>query len=313
MDSILVPYLTSTDSREADVLLGDLLQVRAAPLVRRILAHRLGSSSPDLQDLSSSVLLQLLVRLRQGRSDATLEAIQVFDGYVATTARHACDHHLRAKYPLRWRLRSRILYVLMHDQRFATWKTDDGIRVCGRNGWEPQPIVEWPVGQGLVVSNGDIRGLLQRMFDVSAAPLELSDVVDVAATVWGIPLQPLAHEAVVDILPSPAPRVDESIDQRQRLQRTWSRICELPLRQRHALLLNMADDGLSLFLTTAATTFRDFAAALEISVDEFAALWNDLPLPDNAIAARLGVTRQQVINLRMSARKRLGNRMARED
>ena len=45
------------------------------------------------------------------------------------------------------------------------------------------------------------------------------------------------------------------------------------------------------------------------AVEEFAALWNELPLADNAVAARLGCTRQQVINLRMAARKRLGHRL----
>ena len=42
---------------------------------------------------------------------------------------------------------------------------------------------------------------------------------------------------------------------------------------------------------------------------ELAALWPDLPLEDAAIAERLGLTRQQVINLRKSARARLGRRM----
>ena len=37
---------------------------------------------------------------------------------------------------------------------------------------------------------------------------------------------------------------------------------------------------------------------------------SSIPLDDNAIAQRLGCTRQQVINLRMTARKRLANREA---
>src|SRR4051812_29502743 len=313
MDPVLAPYLTSSDPGEADVLLGELLQQHAAPLVRRILARRLGASAADLQDLEAGVLLQLLVRLRQGRADATLDAIHAFDGYVATTARHACDHHLRAKYPLRWRLRSRILYVLTHDRQFATWKTEDGTRVCGRAGWERQsPALQSFEGVG-DVPVGDVRALLQRAFELSAAPLELHDVVDAAAASWGIPLQPVANEAQLELLPSQMPRADEAMDQRQRLRRAWSRICELPLRQRHALLLHMADDGLSLFLPTAAATLRDMAAALEMPVDEFAALWNDLPLSDNVIATRLDSTRQQVINLRMAARKRLTTRLARKD
>ena len=40
-----------------------------------------------------------------------------------------------------------------------------------------------------------------------------------------------------------------------------------------------------------------------------AALWNDLPLEDTAISGLLGVTRQQVINLRKVARERLVRRI----
>jgi hypothetical protein len=43
---------------------------------------------------------------------------------------------------------------------------------------------------------------------------------------------------------------------------------------------------------------------------EFAKLWNNLPLEDTTIAQNLGVTRQQVINLRKSARERLARRMS---
>ena len=43
--------------------------------------------------------------------------------------------------------------------------------------------------------------------------------------------------------------------------------------------------------------------------DRFAELWNDLPLEDSAIAQLLGITRQQVINLRKTARERLARRM----
>jgi hypothetical protein len=43
--------------------------------------------------------------------------------------------------------------------------------------------------------------------------------------------------------------------------------------------------------------------------EELTEIWNALPLDDVAIAAHLGVTRQQVINLRKSARERLVRRM----
>jgi hypothetical protein len=55
-------------------------------------------------------------------------------------------------------------------------------------------------------------------------------------------------------------------------------------------------------------SFEDLASALDITTDDLASLWNGLPLDDLTIAARLGVTRQQVINLRKSARERLERR-----
>jgi hypothetical protein len=44
-------------------------------------------------------------------------------------------------------------------------------------------------------------------------------------------------------------------------------------------------------------------------VERLASLWNDLPIEDVEIAEHLGVTRQQVINLRKVARERLARRM----
>jgi DNA-binding CsgD family transcriptional regulator len=43
---------------------------------------------------------------------------------------------------------------------------------------------------------------------------------------------------------------------------------------------------------------------------ELARIWKDLPLADQDIATRLDLNRQQVINLRKSARERLGRRLA---
>jgi len=60
---------------------------------------------------------------------------------------------------------------------------------------------------------------------------------------------------------------------------------------------------------TGVASLRVVAEALEMSAPALAGIWNDLPLDDAAIAGRLGLTRQQVINLRKSARERLARRM----
>ena len=57
---------------------------------------------------------------------------------------------------------------------------------------------------------------------------------------------------------------------------------------------------------------RRIAATLEMPLERLLELWNELPLPDLKIGAMLGRTRQQVINLRKSARERLSRRMGHE-
>ena len=93
--------------------------------------------------------------------------------------------------------------------------------------------------------------------------------------------------------------------------RSYGLDLELPLRQRVALLLALRDskvvDYLRLPLIQIAS-IRQIAETLSMPAEQFATLWNQLPLEDAAIAELLGVTRQQVINLRKSARERLWRR-----
>jgi F420-0:gamma-glutamyl ligase-like protein len=78
-------------------------------------------------------------------------------------------------------------------------------------------------------------------------------------------------------------------------------------------MLNLRDsDGLnalSLFAFVGVATVDELAAALELEAARLAELWSQLPLSDLVIAEMLGVNRQQVINLRRSARERLNRRM----
>jgi len=56
-------------------------------------------------------------------------------------------------------------------------------------------------------------------------------------------------------------------------------------------------------------TIRQLAAALELTAERLAELWNELPIEDARIAELLGLTRQQVINARKSGRERLARRL----
>jgi hypothetical protein len=103
------------------------------------------------------------------------------------------------------------------------------------------------------------------------------------------------------------------VEKRIFLQRLWEEVRELPLAQRAALLLNLREaDGrgcLALFPATGVATLRQIAETLEISAERLAELWLQLPLDDATIAGLLDLTRQQVINLRKSARERLARRL----
>jgi hypothetical protein len=93
------------------------------------------------------------------------------------------------------------------------------------------------------------------------------------------------------------------------LQRLWEIIAGLPVGQRIALLLNLrgdqGDSPVTLFPLIGVASIEQIAGMLEMPFPELAAMWGRLPLGDQEIAERLALTRQQVINLRMSARKRL--------
>jgi len=103
------------------------------------------------------------------------------------------------------------------------------------------------------------------------------------------------------------------VEKRIFLERLWQEVRELPRAQRVALLLNLreADGGgcLALFPATGVATLRQIADALELSAEQFAELWPQLPLDDATIGRLLELTRQQVINLRKSARERLARRL----
>jgi hypothetical protein len=119
---------------------------------------------------------------------------------------------------------------------------------------------------------------------------------------------------VIESLPDDSAAAPDLVLDRQRaVERLWAEIEALPIRQRLALLLSLRErQGSSLlwvFPLTGVASIRRIAAVLEMDAVELSGLWNRLPLDDHAIADRLGTARQQVINLRSAARKRLGNRL----
>jgi hypothetical protein len=162
--------------------------------------------------------------------------------------------------------------------------------------------------------------LLTHVFRVAEGPLDFEDLVGLVAELWGDVEYTEQIEADIpglntpfDQIPDPRPGVETELEDRVRLKLIWSEICQLPLPQRVALLLSIRDSQgrsvLTLFQITNTASMRQLAEALDMPAESFAQMWNDLPLGDATIARHLGATRQQVVNLRLSARKRLARRV----
>jgi DNA-directed RNA polymerase specialized sigma24 family protein len=336
----LLAHFLSAEESAAHACLEQLLSEHAEPVIRKITRLKLrshagvtGSSElQDEEDIRSDVILQLLGSLRELRNRASA-SIQNFTAYVAGITYNSCNKFLRFKYPARWRLKNRLRYLLNHRPGFALWEDAHKEWFCGLYSWSVHV-------SGKESAELDLNNFLQSMapgksigqmkpeevvhalLEWRQSPLPLEELVKATAELWNIhDPRPAAIQCgqedegvnICELLPDPSVDIFSKVERRLFLERVWKEICELPLRQRTALLLNLRDaherDALILFVLTGIVTMQQIGTLLERSAREFHNLWNQLPLDDLTIAQLMGLSRQQVINLRKSARERLARRM----
>jgi hypothetical protein len=336
LDPALRRYVEAPDAAEAERLLTGILQERAVPLIRRIVGTKLQShggarhsEAAEIDDLTGEAVLQLVSRLRTLREDPSAVPIQSLDDYTATLAFNVYGQYLRRRYPARARLKDRVRYAIEHDPRLALWMDEHGEQVCGYSEWRARQVPRvsastiarldadrsaWQPSTGGPADRGSLVRMLEAFLSAAAAPVEFDRLVTILATQLGDEAVAEPLSAPIESIPDRTIDHDRAIDARRLALSLWQEILQLPVRQRIALLLNLRDaDGsgiLWLFPVTGVASIRKIAAALEFNDMELAELWNRLPLDDLTIAGRLGCTRQQVINLRNSARKRLSHRVA---
>ena len=337
MDHLLRQFIEATEEEQADRWLVTLIDEHAVPIVREILASSLrfhlsnnrAASTQDASDLFNDIIANLISRLRNIRSDRAQGAVTDFRGYIAATAYNACNLYLRQKYPRRSRLKNRLRYLLSHDETFALWTNEASGLICGFAQWRDkgaaspqrtfekirQDPVEWIQTAGLTsvgIDRAQLFALLKALFRSCGSPLQLDELVNIVADICHEKDQP--DESLDTMMQLAAPTFDFEIvlEHQHLLTLLWREVCELPYRQRIALLLNFKDargqDLVSLLPYTRTATIEQIAEAVDIPVVEFLRLWNKLPLDDATIAGLLGATRQQVINLRKCARERLERR-----
>jgi RNA polymerase sigma factor (sigma-70 family) len=332
-DPVLEPFLNAPleSAAEHDALRALIDQV--TPVIEGVIRGKAGAALAELEreELFSEAVLQLIRRLQEIKPDPARHSIANFKGYAAVTAFNVVHAHLRRVHPERHRLRNHIRHVVRKSARFALWQSQSGPFVCGFASWAGNVSGECseadldripPLSPPLSVTWNDDIGrpqiirALDHVFEHARKPLELERLVEKVAELFRLPV--FATQAAP--IQTASERIDEtasaesSLVYRSALMEVWREIDLLPPRQRIALLLGLRDENgsavTSLLILLRIATFDQLAAAVELSPEELAALWNQMPLPDMVIAERLGLTRQQVINLRKSARDRLGRRLS---
>jgi RNA polymerase sigma factor (sigma-70 family) len=291
----------------------------ARPTMERIIARFMYGESlygEDADDIVATVTLRLIRKLQSTEiSDA--DPIRQFDSYVARLTYNTIYDYMRRRFPERTRLKNRLRYIASNDERLAIWSAPAGTSI-GLAKWRGD---EHPLEQVELGLDHATSPMLDRARPADAvvtvvraigAPVLLATLTATVAVLWGVTdADTIADDALVDCEPTPLQRLES----REFFGALWEEILELRPAHRAALLLNLRDpeglNAVALLVLAGIATFDEIAEGLEISPVRFAELWPNLPLDDLTIAAMLGVTRQQIINYRSSARERLTRRMAR--
>ena len=341
VDPLLLPVIQAISDDQADTILAQLISQHAEPVINKIVGYKFHvflrennrAQNDDAEDVKSEIVLNLLSRLTELRNNSQFEAIRDFRSYVAVTSYRACYEHLRHKYPKRFSLKNKLRYFLRHQQGFALWETDESGWLGGFSHWREKPSansrqltqlrdhlknVEREMFAGGTAVGQTLHDVLTGIFRWTDAPVELDDLVGIVADAWNIKDHPNRQE--VDQQGSASDeslnshRIDDVLSNRALLENLWGEIVNMSHRHCAALLLNLKDhrggSALDLFLLTGVASLSQIAVVLGETDEWLAEIWNQLPLEDAKIAQRLGLIRQQVINLRKTARQRLAKRLS---
>lgn len=326
IDPLLEPLLSATTDEHADELLSQLIAGHAEPVIKGVIRFKLRFNSyqetqrAEADDIHQEVVLQLVGQLQRFRKLPETHPITDVRGMAAIIAHRTCARWMRRQFPERHALKNRLHYLLTRQRGFALWDNDNGKSLAGFAVWRQQKkaaVCNLSDVAAHVRKAQELAQTVASIFDYAGGPLEFDELVTAVATIQGISDQPVESltedddggydPATPD--PDPAWRVEKKMF----LQRLWEELTQLPVNQRTALLLNLKDASgfgcITLFPALGIATVRQLAAALELSAERLAELWNELPIEDAHIAELLGLTRQQVINARKSGRERLARRL----
>lgn len=316
-DPALAPFSGIEGGREERI--EALIVDHAKPTMERIISRFMYGDSlqgEDADDIVATVTLRLIRKL-QAADISESDPIRQFDSYVARLTYNTIYDYMRRRFPERTRLKNRIRYIASTDDRLAIWNAPLGTAVGlakwrgGEQVLERVELVMATASQVMLDRNRPADAIVA-VVRAAGAPVLLGTVTATMAVFWGVSdAENIADAALVDEEPTPL----ERLESREFFRALWEEIRLLRPQHRTALLLNLRDpegmNAVALLVLSGVATFDEIADSLEMTKSRLMDLWPGLPLDDNTIAGMIGVTRQQVINYRSSARERLTRRMAR--
>jgi hypothetical protein len=308
------------------------------PVVRRKLHASLDPADTDQRnidalDLVSDIRVTVLAEFTRDSPAGDGGAIRDLNSFTAAVASNACYQYLRAKFPIRTQQRNRLRYVLTHKDGYSMWTSGAGQVLCGLKVWERANVSPVPLGETvrLPEPHSPQRGDDPRTYLAAVecvltrvrGPVLFDELVENLMVTFGLTEQ-IEVQCGTDVgsfdiegsVPDLTPLPDQQLEGLDELGELWRKIkVQLSLNQRIALLLNLrgpASEGLiNVLPMSRVASVREIAGVLGFEAEEFAGVWASLPWDDRRIAEHLGITRQQVINLRQSARAKLAKNLDR--
>ena len=279
-----------------------------------------GELNQDALELVADAELALVRKLRRMRLERE-NGISTLEGYIRTITRNAFSQYVRTRRPVWTSLRSQIKYALSKSPGLFI-RRDNGGWLCGVADAAGGAISQHRLTEAEIEKLradercSTVSGTVAAMLEFHGAPVQLDHLV---AEIFAF--RNLREPAQVDegLASTAAASGGEDhgcrIEQRELLEKLWREVERLPLLHKRVLLLNLTNrSGESLIAELPLlriASIEQIARALEFGSEEFAEIWPSLPLSDNQIAERFSLSRQQVINLRHSARASLKRRLER--
>jgi DNA-directed RNA polymerase specialized sigma24 family protein len=319
-------FLSEKAKEKSDKILGELLNNYAIPLMKPIIIRGLQNGNnhydktvSDADDLLSEIVLSFINRAEGFRLKKELK-IENIEAYFRTSAKLKIQDYRREQNPNWCMLRNRIRYlfdtnsnlVYLKDEKLCCLKNKEVLR----SDFSANDLVE-------ILKQKDLISALTELFDAikiilreARGGLLLNDLVNVIFELQNIEtdMPDIPIEDTIRKIAHNALGGDEQLrlEARMRLGKIWHEIQQLPFNQRFTLLLNMQEKGFSgihLLLFLQITTIAELSERLRMTMEEFAEVYNNLPLPDNEIAEMLKITEKQASNFRKVARERLQRKL----